>query len=282
MSAGGRSRREAPAGTVRPTGEGEPAGLAARSRSPLFRLLDPALGLWCWAVIVALTAWSYGRGRLLERSRGPGAWGDVVRDWARGLLRLGGFELRREGRPPSAGPVVLLANHQSAFDIPVLAALVPPPVLFVAKAELLAVPMVGDALRRAGHVSVDRDEAEDRRRAVERSLERLAEGSKVVFFGEGTRSRGVAVRPLHAGAFRAAAEAGCPLVPVAIAGTHWAAAGRRGLLPRPTRVAVSFLPAVEAVEDLVAPEGRETVRRRLAREIERLEPGTGPRFGRPR
>lgn len=239
---------------------------------------DPLLAAWCWIVLVTVTLYQYGKGLLLARRRGSAVWGPVLRDWATGLIALGGVRVHVEGSPRVEGPAVLVANHQSAFDIAVLASLVPPPVVFVARSDLFAVPIVGGVLRRGGHLAVGRDARKDPRRIVEASLEQLQRGGKVIFFAEGTRSLDGAVQPLRAGAFLAAREARCPLVPVALAGTrHIVAKG--GRLLRPSRVAVSFLAPMTVEEEGATPAARRRLRSRLAEEVRRLEPMTGPSRG---
>ncbi|MEZ5330624.1 MAG: lysophospholipid acyltransferase family protein [Thermoanaerobaculia bacterium] len=241
-------------------------------------VLQWLLSAWCWAVLVGVTLAQYGRGLLVAPFTGPRIWGPVLQAWARGLLALGGIDLQVEAPPRIDPPVVFVANHQSAFDIAVMAALVPPPVVFVARVDLFRVPIVGGVLRRGGHIAVEREERADRMQVVGRILERLEAGTSVVVFAEGTRSASGAVHRLRAGAFLAARQAGRPLVPVALAGTrHVVAKGRR--LLRPSRMAAAFLPPVEVTEEVASPRGRAALQRRLAETVRRLEPGTGPRWG---
>lgn len=255
----------------------DPVERHAVSRRPAdTAVLELLLSTWCWTVLAMVTLTQYGKGRLLERWRGPAVWGPTLRAWGSALIGLGGCRLRVEGSLEVEGPAVLVANHQSAFDIPLLASLVAPPVVFVAREDLFALPIVGAVLRRGGHVAVDREGSVDRQRVVERSLEQLRSGGKVIFFAEGTRSESGAVRPLRAGAFRAAREAGCPLVPVAIAGTRHVVA-KGGRLLRPGRLAVSFLPAVSVDREVARAAGRRRLRHRLAAEVRRLEAAAGPR-----
>lgn len=252
------------------------AGPAATSVRPAVVPVEWLLSAWCWLVLVGVTLVQYGRGLLVSPFTGPGIWGPVLRAWARGLIALGGMEVQVEGTPELDPPAVLVANHQSAFDIAVMAALVPPPVVFVARVDLFRVPIVGGVLRRGGHIAVEREEKADRMQVVGRILERLEAGTSVVVFAEGTRSESGAVRRLRAGAFLAARQAGRPLVPVALAGTrHVVAKGRR--LLRPSRLAAAFLPPIEVTEQVASPRGRAAVQRRLAETVRRIEPGTGPR-----
>lgn len=240
--------------------------------------LDLILSAWCWVVLLAVTLLQYGRGLLLSRRPDAAVWSGVLRDWARGLIALGGMGIRVDGSPPAAGPAVLVANHQSAFDIALLAALIPPPFAFVARADLFSLPIIGGVLRRGVHVAVGGDEAAEGLTAVRRMAERLAAGCVVVVFAEGTRSARGRVRRLRAGAFLAARAAGCPVVPVAIAGTrHVVAKGRR--LLRPSRMAVAFLEPLTVTDEVASARGRRALQRRLGAAVRSLDPSTGPRHG---
>jgi 1-acyl-sn-glycerol-3-phosphate acyltransferase len=146
----------------------------------------------------------------------------VARFAARLLLRLAGIQVGVEGRErlEAAGRCVLASNHASYADVPVLLATLPPDVLFVAKNEILGWPLVGPFLRKVGHLTVDRN---DSRRGVAdtaRIARSLDAGSTVLFFPEGTFTATAGLRPFRLGAFQAAAEAGLPVVPLALAGTR--------------------------------------------------------------
>jgi 1-acyl-sn-glycerol-3-phosphate acyltransferase len=159
---------------------------------------------------------------------------------------------------------VLVANHSSYLDVVALLAALRPaePVLdlrFVAKRELLATPIVGKVLRKAGHLTVDRVDLSRGVADATRVTAALRDGAVVCVFPEGTFVRRPGLLPFRLGAFKAAVEAGCPIVPVVIRGTRdvLPADTRR---PRPGRIAVTVLPPLA-----VAGEGwREMVRLRDA------------------
>jgi len=170
---------------------------------------------------------------------------------ARALVRLAGFRpvVRGLENLPS-GPAVIVANHASYLDSIVLAAVLPPAARFVAKHQLLRAPIAGRFLRRAGHVAVEREQADRAVLGFDEAAQRLAAGSPVVFFPEGTFRREAGLWPFKLGAFRLAVEAGAPVVPVTIRGT------RRLLpdgawLPRPSSI------EVEVGAPLAAPPGRD-------------------------
>ncbi|GKT09568.1 AMP-binding protein [Desulforhabdus sp. TSK] len=121
---------------------------------------------------------------------------------------------------PRECPCILVSNHASYLDSFVLTALLPFPVRFVAKGELAGSMWLRLFLNRLGTEFVDRFDMqqgiEDARRigGIARS------GQPLVFFAEGTFTRMPGLLPFHMGAFVAAAEAGVPVVPLAIRGTR--------------------------------------------------------------
>jgi len=169
------------------------------------------------------------------------------------------------------------ANHASAFDICLLAAILPEPFVFVSREEVRGVPVVGSVLVRGGHVLIRRGGGTANDAALRRAARLARDGRRVVFFPEGTRSRGGEVGAFRAGAFRVAAEAGVPLVPAALAGT-------RAIMPAgtpyiiPGRVSVEFLEPTEvSPTDGKSESFRDGVRARVAERVaaagKRLAPG---------
>ena len=165
----------------------------------------------------------------------------LSRFWARCFLVGVGCPLtvEGEGHLSQAGPAVLVANHSGYLDAVVLMAALPPGFLFVAKRELLQVPIVRTFIRKVGHLTVDRLDFSESLTSAQRTAVALREGHSVLVFPEGTFSRVRGIRPFRLGAFKVAAETGRPVCPIAIRGTReilWP--GRR--LPRrgPIQVAI--------------------------------------------
>jgi 1-acyl-sn-glycerol-3-phosphate acyltransferase len=146
----------------------------------------------------------------------------AVRRWCRALLALVGCRLRVEGveRLPAAGAVVFAANHSSYADAVALLAAVPHDFRFVGKRELGGWPIVGAIIRRVGHLTVERADPSRSVADAERVGRAIRSGTSLVFFPEGTFREGPRLLPFRLGAFKAAVEAGCPVVPVTIRGTR--------------------------------------------------------------
>jgi len=131
------------------------------------------------------------------------------------------WKARFEGREklPWFGPAVLVANHLSLLDILVFYGYFVP-FKWVAKGELFRVPFVGWNMVLNDYVRIWRGDRESTRQMMAHCREHLARGSAMMIFPEGTRSRDGRMLPFKDGAFKLATEAGCPLIPIAIAGSY--------------------------------------------------------------
>jgi fatty-acyl-CoA synthase len=156
------------------------------------------------------------------------------------LFALAGCRVTVKGKENmgGAGAKVYASNHASYFDVLALMLGLGVGYRFVAKSEVTRMPLIGNFLRRMGHVSFDRSDTQARLQQSEQLEKLLREGESVFVFPEGTFSPEDGVRPFQLGAFRAAVDAGAPIVPISLAGT------RRFLrdetyLPRPTSVTIT-------------------------------------------
>jgi 1-acyl-sn-glycerol-3-phosphate acyltransferase len=147
----------------------------------------------------------------------------MARLWSRLLLKHGGIRVQLKGAEGVdwSQPAIVVANHQSWFDVFALLATLPGRARFVAKEELAKIPIFGRAWRVCDHISVDRS---DRRRAIE-SLDRAAERVRsesltMILFPEGTRSPDGRLHAFKKGAFVLALKTGVPIIPVGISGSR--------------------------------------------------------------
>jgi 1-acyl-sn-glycerol-3-phosphate acyltransferase len=147
------------------------------------------------------------------------------------LLRMG-FWIARAGLPWGGvrvvvhgmdrlprGASIVMANHSSNLDPPVLIPLLPGRVVIYLKASLMRIPVLGYAMRLAGFIPVLRGGSVEAARATSAAAQReLEQGSCLVLFPEGTRSPDGSLLPFKRGPFFLAMESGAPVVPVSIAG----------------------------------------------------------------
>ncbi|HHH39916.1 MAG TPA: acyl-phosphate glycerol 3-phosphate acyltransferase, partial [Sedimenticola sp.] len=141
---------------------------------------------------------------------------------ARLLSRLLGIDVRVDGieRLPRDRQLVLTANHASYLDGILLVATLPIRFVFIAKVELQRQLIPRLFLTRVGCEFVERNDARQGLADSRRITERVKRGENLLFFPEGTFDRMPGLLPFRMGAFMVAAEAGVPVVPVAIQGTR--------------------------------------------------------------
>lgn len=168
--------------------------------------------------------------------------------WSRRLLQQAEVTLDVRGyeRVPQDETFILMSNHRSLYDIPVLFQAFPRTLRMVAKSELFRVPIWGPAMRVAGFIEVDR---KNRVRAIEslRSARAtLSSGVNVWIAPEGTRSRTGALGRFKMGGFMLAIETNTRILPVAIRGTEQILPADAALIRKGARVTVDFGEPVDA------------------------------------
>lgn len=161
--------------------------------------------------------------------------GCLIAGWFMSLV--GGARIEGVEHLPRTGPFILVANHCSQADPPLLGWAtgyqIGRVVHFMAKEEMQRWPVIGWLADRSGVFFVRRGEGD---RASQRTaLALLAKGEPIGIFPEGTRSRDGRMREARPGAALLAIRSGAPIIPVGIAGTHRMFPGR-SKLPRRTRV----------------------------------------------
>ena len=119
---------------------------------------------------------------------------------------------------PMEGPLVVVANHGSHLDPPLLGHALGRPVAFMAKAELFAIPLLGKVIQACGAYPVRRGASD--REAIRTATARLDEGWATGVFLDGTRQANGRVNSPRPGAALLAARSGAPLLPVAILNSH--------------------------------------------------------------
>jgi len=115
---------------------------------------------------------------------------------------------------------VVVANHQSQFDIPVVYGFTGLDLRWVIKSELRRVPFVAQGCRAIGHIFIDRCDPEQARAAINQAVSRLQAGTGILFFPEGTRSRSGDLLRFKKGAFRVAIDRRLPVLPITLQATR--------------------------------------------------------------
>jgi 1-acyl-sn-glycerol-3-phosphate acyltransferase len=205
----------------------------------------------------------------------------TIRLWSMNNLRAGLF-CWKTSVPADLDrrrPYVIVSNHRSFFDIPVLAGLLPLQFKFVSRSEVFLVPVLGWCMRFARYISLDRRNPRRAARTVIQSGKWLERGFSLLMFPEGTRSEKGRLGPFHPGAFRLALKTKTPILPVTLVGTHHAIP-RHTLWIVPTRFVIVVGRPIETADLAAAalPLLMERVRSEMAENIEAYASFTGPRF----
>lgn len=146
----------------------------------------------------------------------------IISLWTWAVLKIGGIRVKVQGleRLDPSRNYIFIVNHQSYIDIPTLVQALPPFQLrWIAKKELLWVPVFGWALWSAKNIIVDRSNLSKATSSLRKAEQRIRAGVSVVIFPEGSRSSGGELRSFKRGGFVLAIKSQTPIVPVTISGS---------------------------------------------------------------
>ena len=198
--------------------------------------------------------------------------------WLRNAINSGTFILGIENRITGMenlplgekDPVILLVKHQSTWETFLMPAIMPHPLAYVFKKELLYVPFFGWSIGSLDMIHIDRSLRKQAfHKVAERGRELLQRGIWVIMFPEGTRIARGQVGQYKSGGTRLAVDAGVPVVPIAVnSGVCWP---RKAFIKRAGVVTVSIGAPIESVgrqpDELMA-----EVQQWIESEMRRLDP----------
>ena len=140
-------------------------------------------------------------------------------------------------------PVVMLPKHQSAWETLAFPTLMPHPLCYVFKRELLYIPFFGWAMARMDLIHIDRSKrSEAWAKVAEQGRRFMAQGNWVIMFPEGTRTPRGGKGTYKSGGTRLAVETGHPVLPVAVTSARcWP---RKSLVLRPGVIDISIAPPI--------------------------------------
>ncbi|GAF04405.1 lysophospholipid acyltransferase family protein [Saccharicrinis fermentans] len=142
-------------------------------------------------------------------------WAKTVAFFTPMRVKVSGKENIKKGRS-----YVIVANHQSAYDIFALYGFLGIDFRWIMKKELRHAFFIGPASAKVGHIFIDRSSPKAAFDSINEAKEKLVNGTSVVIFPEGTRSGSNTVRRFKSGAFKMAEELELPILPVTIKDTH--------------------------------------------------------------
>ena len=121
---------------------------------------------------------------------------------------------------PQKGPVVYVSNHQSYVDILMFVNVVKHQIGFIAKEELMKIPMFAGWILRIESLFIKRGDARASLSTINEGAQMLKDGYSLVIFPEGTRSRCDKMAPFKHGSLKLATKARSTIVPVTIQNSY--------------------------------------------------------------
>jgi 1-acyl-sn-glycerol-3-phosphate acyltransferase len=162
-------------------------------------------------------------------------------------VRAAGIKIEMRGleNVPAGRSCIFMSNHVSNLDPPVVLPLLPGRSSVLLKKELMAIPILGRAMRMAKFVPVERGHRRDAAQAsVDAAADALRSGLHILVYPEGTRSRDGRLSTFKKGPFFLAKETQAPIVPIALSGTQTMMhKGSNAIVPGVARI--QLLPAIE-------------------------------------
>jgi 1-acyl-sn-glycerol-3-phosphate acyltransferase len=144
------------------------------------------------------------------------------RYWGRILCWLAGVRVRIEGEGniDPANTYIFAGNHCSQYDIFAFQGYFPHDFRWIAKKELFSIPVFGQAMHRVGYIPIDRSHGRQAMKSLDQAAGRIAAGSSVLIFPEGTRSSDGMLNEFKTGAILLAIKAKVPIVPIGFNGSY--------------------------------------------------------------
>jgi len=146
----------------------------------------------------------------------------VAKAYASRMMRIGGAKIEVEGLEniPETRRICVVANHEALADILTLLAIIPFPIGFIAKKELLRIPFLGIWMKQVGCFFIDRKSLRSGMDAILGGVRSIKNDHPMVIFPEGTRSRGQGMKDFKKGSLKLATKAEALILPVSIRGTY--------------------------------------------------------------
>lgn len=163
-------------------------------------------------------------------------WAFKVVIWLSGVR----LTVKGEEHVPKDAPVLYIGNHRSYFDIVLTYARCPGLTGYIAKREMLKIPLLSRWMKLLHCLFLDRSDIRQGLRTILEAIDKVSSGISIMIFPEGTRNSGpdeLEMLPFHEGSFKIAMKTGCPIIPVAI---HNSSAIFEDHLPRVKAVPVTI------------------------------------------
>lgn len=168
----------------------------------------------------------------------------ICKGWMRVFFFLSGcrYKIRGIENFKKGEDYIVISNHNSFFDVPLLTPFIPGPNKTIAKIEMAKIPVFGMIYKR-GSVLVNRKDKDSRRDSYLKMKAVLDMGMHMCIYPEGTRNKtDLPLKEFHGGAFRLAVETGRPIIPTVLFNTRKVMPAKKFFYFMPSKMEVHFLP----------------------------------------
>jgi 1-acyl-sn-glycerol-3-phosphate acyltransferase len=200
--------------------------------------------------------------------------GKVMRHWGKMILFFSRIKLEVDGLDnlKDANPALIVMNHESSLDIPVVVAVLPIDLRFIFKIELTRFPIFGWALWLGNHIAIDRSNPKQAIRQInEKSGKIIKLGYNITISPEGTRSDDGKIMSFKKGGFRIAEKFDLPIISVTMIGNRFCNP-KKSLLVKPGKLKVVIEKAVKVSDYGNLTECVEDIRQKMINHKEKIEP----------
>ncbi len=146
----------------------------------------------------------------------------ISKAWAFCLLKVSGVSVKIKGKEniePHKN-YVIISNHASLFDIPILLYAIRNEIKMIAKKELVYIPIFGWSLLAGGYILINRNNTKSALKSIKKARAKLNKRTSILIFPEGTRSENGYIQPFKKGAFLLAFQTKLDLLPISISGSN--------------------------------------------------------------
>ena len=194
--------------------------------------------MFVWGAVSYVASFFDANGSLANR---------CIAQWARTSLTLAGLRVHIEGheRLKPNNTYIFMPNHASFLDTLLALAYIPYDFRNIIKEGFFSVPLVGSALRRSGHIPIDRKNPWKALKSLRQAADLLKQGISIVVFPEGTRTPDGAIQEFKTALFVLPIRSRIPVVPVLIEGT-FQALKRGSILLNPVPLRLTFYDPIPA------------------------------------
>lgn len=147
---------------------------------------------------------------------------DITAKWAQAQIKASGAKADIHGLEniPKDEAVLFVSNHQGNFDIAFFMADIRKPKGFIAKTEVLKIPLLREWMENIHCLFINRNDIKQSAQTIMAGIELLKNGRSLVVFPEGTRSKGGPIGDFKSGSFKLATKSNAKIIPVTIDGSY--------------------------------------------------------------